>query len=250
MKKYLILGVISIVLTVSCTIQKKLYSNGYTVTKRTTVFNQNKIKSETNNSSITQSNLSKRVDIDKILSFKSNQLIKTSKPNLSLEFDATKCDTVYLRDNGKVVAQVLEVGVDIVKYKECSNINGPTFSVKKNDVEKIVYSNGTSTVFKKKTDEVTEDIEKEVTDLEESMGAEKRSETEVGENDRSFLITALLWWFLGVIGIHRFYLGYYGIGILYLLTGGLCGIGWIIDGILLLTGDLKPKNGKYVTINY
>jgi len=249
MKKHLILGVISIVLLVSCTIQKKLYSNGYTVTKRTTVFNHNKIKSETNSTSITQSNLSKNRDIDKIKSFKSNKLIKTSKHNLSLEYDAVNCDTLYLRDNGKVVAQVLEVGVDIIKYKECSNLNGPTFSVKKKDVEKIVFSNGTSTVFKKKTDEVSKDIENGVTSIEEDFGAEKRSETEVGENDRSFLVAALLWWFLGIIGIHRFYLGYYGIGILYFLTGGLCGIGWLVDGIMLLTGDLKPKNGKYVTLN-
>lgn len=35
--------------------------------------------------------------------------------------------------------------------------------------------------------------------------------------------------FLGVLGIHRFYLGKWGTGILYLLTLGLLGIGLIYD---------------------
>lgn len=35
--------------------------------------------------------------------------------------------------------------------------------------------------------------------------------------------------FLGIFGVHRFYLGKWGTGILYLLTGGLLGIGYIYD---------------------
>ncbi|WP_432629026.1 NINE protein [Brotaphodocola sp.] len=41
---------------------------------------------------------------------------------------------------------------------------------------------------------------------------------------------------------HKFYEGKIGMGILYLCTGGLCGIGWIIDLIALL---MKP-NPYYV----
>ena len=35
--------------------------------------------------------------------------------------------------------------------------------------------------------------------------------------------------FLGIAGIHRFVLGHIGMGVLYLLTGGLCLIGTIVD---------------------
>ena len=39
----------------------------------------------------------------------------------------------------------------------------------------------------------------------------------------------LLWFFLGLFGVHKFYLEKPGMGILYLCTGGLLGIGWLID---------------------
>lgn len=43
----------------------------------------------------------------------------------------------------------------------------------------------------------------------------------------------LLWFFLGVIGIHKFYLGKTGMGILYIFTAALFGIGWIVDAFTL-----------------
>ncbi|MFV0554613.1 MAG: NINE protein [Mangrovibacterium sp.] len=48
-------------------------------------------------------------------------------------------------------------------------------------------------------------------------------------------IAYLLWFFLGAFSIHRFYVGKVGTGILYLLTGQLLGIGWIIDLFILGT---------------
>lgn len=44
------------------------------------------------------------------------------------------------------------------------------------------------------------------------------------------LLTAVIG-FLGVAGVHRFLIGQVGMGILYLLTGGLCLIGTIVDMI-------------------
>jgi len=44
--------------------------------------------------------------------------------------------------------------------------------------------------------------------------------------------------FLGYFGIHKFYEGKVGMGILYLFTFGLFGIGWLVDIIVLL---LKPN---------
>jgi RNA polymerase subunit RPABC4/transcription elongation factor Spt4 len=54
------------------------------------------------------------------------------------------------------------------------------------------------------------------------------------------LVLALL---LGIFGIHRFYAGKIGTGILYLLTGGLGGIGVFFDVVLILFGSFKDGTG-------
>ncbi len=56
------------------------------------------------------------------------------------------------------------------------------------------------------------------------------------------IVALILCILFGVIGVHRFYLGYSGLGVLYLLTFGLFGIGWLIDLILLIIPNgLTPK---------
>ena len=62
---------------------------------------------------------------------------------------------------------------------------------------------------------------------------------------KSQLVALLLALFLGVLGIHRFYLGYTTIGIIQLLTLGGLGIWALIDLIRIIIGDLKPKTGDY-----
>jgi len=76
---------------------------------------------------------------------------------------------------------------------------------------------------------------------------EKRLSPPDGEQttNKSQLVALLLCFFFGVFGIHRFYLGYIGIGLIQLFTAGGCGIWALIDLIMILTGDLKPKNGDY-----
>ncbi len=63
---------------------------------------------------------------------------------------------------------------------------------------------------------------------------------------KSRLAATLLCFFLGVLGIHRFYVGKIGTGILWLLTGGIFGIGALIDFIMILVGAFKDKQDRYV----
>ena len=49
---------------------------------------------------------------------------------------------------------------------------------------------------------------------------------------------------LGGLGVDRFYLGYTGMGVLKLLTGGVFGVMWIIDIINIANGKLQPADGS------
>ena len=62
-----------------------------------------------------------------------------------------------------------------------------------------------------------------------------------GKNQIVALVLAI---FLGFLGIHRFYLGYTGMGVLYIFTLGLVGIGWLIDIILLIIPNGLTPKGK------
>jgi TM2 domain-containing membrane protein YozV len=67
------------------------------------------------------------------------------------------------------------------------------------------------------------------------------------EEGKSQIVAALLCFFLGGLGVHDFYLGYIGKGILQIVLSILI-VGFIlviIDLIRILTGSLKPKNGEY-----
>lgn len=66
-------------------------------------------------------------------------------------------------------------------------------------------------------------------------------------SDKKRLIVCLLCLFLGFLGIHRFYVGKTGSGFVWLLTGGILGIGWLVDFIMILAGSFKDKEGRVIT---
>lgn len=73
-----------------------------------------------------------------------------------------------------------------------------------------------------------------------------------GTGDKSKLVAGLLGIFLGGFGVHRFYLGFTGIGIAQIaVTIVTCGFGaiWgLIEGILILTGSFdRDADGNLLT---
>jgi TM2 domain-containing membrane protein YozV len=65
---------------------------------------------------------------------------------------------------------------------------------------------------------------------------------------KSRLIAALFCFFLGAFGVHRFYVGKIGTGILMLLTLGGLGIWTLIDLIFILAGSFTDKEGRRVFV--
>jgi hypothetical protein len=63
-------------------------------------------------------------------------------------------------------------------------------------------------------------------------------------SDKSWLTALLLSFFLGGLGIDRFYLGYTGLGVAKLLTVGGCGIWALIDFILIAVRKVPDSEGR------
>ena len=59
------------------------------------------------------------------------------------------------------------------------------------------------------------------------------------QNKEQAIVKFVLCIFLGYFGVHYFYEKKIGLGLLYLFTGGLFGIGWFVDCIRLLINMIK-----------
>ena len=67
-------------------------------------------------------------------------------------------------------------------------------------------------------------------------------------SSKNGIVTLVLCVLLGSIGVHRFYVGKIGTGIAWLLTGGIFGIGWVVDIIMIVLGNFKDADGRYVSL--
>ncbi len=63
-------------------------------------------------------------------------------------------------------------------------------------------------------------------------------------SDKEWITTLLLSFFLGGLGVDRFYLGHSGLGVGKLLTCGGCGIWAFIDFILVAMNKVPDANGR------
>jgi TM2 domain-containing membrane protein YozV len=80
--------------------------------------------------------------------------------------------------------------------------------------------------------------------MKDAQGRPLRTEPIVGTPTRKQSLAFLLSYFGGIVGADRFYLGQTGLGIAKLLTGGGCGIWYLVDIVLIGMGKMKDAQGN------
>ncbi|WP_018969112.1 TM2 domain-containing protein [Rubritalea marina] len=66
-------------------------------------------------------------------------------------------------------------------------------------------------------------------------------------SSKKILPAFILCFLFGVFGVHRFYVGKVGTGVIQILTAGGFGIWTVIDLILIVIGKFTDKEGNAIT---
>lgn len=140
------------------------------------------------------------------------------KPNIKKSFKA--------RTTGKVKRKMKKAVNPFYGKKGMGYVKNPKKAVYNKVYNKTTF--GTNEVIKA----ATKSPNKKVT---------ASSPSTINANGLSPIAYLLIVLVFGVFGVHKFIDGSVGIGVLYLLTGGLCGIGWLIDIIKAILLLVKSK---------
>tara|TARA_B100000963_G_C22613531_1_gene666101 strand:+ start:675 stop:1328 length:654 start_codon:yes stop_codon:yes gene_type:complete len=175
--------------------------------------------------------------------------VKSNKKNTS-NFDFIKwikTNNTIAKNNHRTIILNEDFLVASKEIKSIPLVNSvPEVTSLLNKIDEVLSTKKTSKNEKLKLSEIRE-VKKEVKNLKKQLKNENKitSKTESQGPDKQTAIILCCLGFAIIAGLHRLYLGYYGLGILYILTGGLCLIGTIIDLIKLLNGDLLPNGGSF-----
>ncbi len=84
----------------------------------------------------------------------------------------------------------------------------------------------------------------EVSDSDTDTDESGSSRYALAKSPKSWLATLLLCIFLGPLGVHRFYVGKIGTGIIWLCSHGVFDVGWITDIVMIVIGTFTDKQGR------
>ena len=85
-----------------------------------------------------------------------------------------------------------------------------------------------------------------ITQEEFDLQKEKLLNSSTTTSTTDWLTLFLLTFFVGVLGVHRFYVGKIGTGFLMLLTLGGLGVWFLVDLILVVSGQFTNKDGQKI----
>ncbi len=136
---------------ISCTVQKRAHRKGYYIswnhTSGTKTLKKEKepIKKPIEELVLTERVKSESEKTEASTSTSFSNKASIIKPKLILS--DTCGDLILMRDGTQILAKVLEITDDKIKYKRCDNLDGPTIITSTNNVHTIKFVNGVSQAF-------------------------------------------------------------------------------------------------------
>lgn len=159
-------------------------------------------------------------------------------PRIVIEINDSTHNTAERKERDEKVKNICEeAGIPIITFWTSYGVNTDYIETK---IIKLLTSNDIHRV--RHFTKIEEKMENTVTDITPADKYNKNVTTSKNGRSVDKWVSFLLCLFLGFFGVHKFYEGKTAIGIIYILTCGLFGIGWIVDLISIL---LKP-NPYYV----
>ncbi len=144
----------------SCTLQKRQHLPGYSVewnakktdrknTKSEKLSVGNNLNSENDNGVIETYGRPGSVasDGNETNVFAQN-IYKVLAKSMTPQTSKDSCDNLITKEGDEFKCKVVEVGVDVIKYKKCGFKDGPLISIPRSSVWMIIYSNGETDVIK------------------------------------------------------------------------------------------------------
>jgi len=212
MKKFTLSLIWVIVVTIaftSCTIEKRVYLPGYHVQKTGKIENKKEIRTNESETKVAEIKLKETSPLETL-----------TQESASIQ----EVETYISEENNLVASNDLNAVFSQLSKKESKVL-----------ISNFISSNNNLNSDNQETKEAT------------TILADKEAKQTKRAGGKSQVIALILVLVAGTLGVHRMYLGYWGIGIIQLLTFGGCGIWTLIDLIRIITGDLKPKTGRYTT---
>lgn len=83
--------------------------------------------------------------------------------------------------------------------------------------------------------------------LQTATPTQKARKVSFGKSCKSIVLALALCFLVGYFGVHLFYVGRRKQGYLYLFTIGLCGVGWLVDLVMIIIGQFKDSRGDKLT---
>jgi hypothetical protein len=126
-----------------------------------------------------------------------------------------------------------------------ANITGEEQDTLGVNLELRIYSPEESAELNRKTSEAISAAEAK---MKAQRSAQQPMKKVKRKSSKNIIVLLLLWFFLGYLGVHRWYAGRGSW--LYTLTLGYLLIGWIVDFFVIVLGQFKDSRGLPVTWSF